>query len=79
MSTRQSNSEPEIRQMYQRFLAGWAMDSLALRSAGLDRPCPRGANVLVPAGPGSRPDVTGHRISEPDSRAEVLKSPRHAA
>jgi hypothetical protein len=30
------------RRMYQRVLAGWAMDLLALRRAGLDRPGRRG-------------------------------------
>jgi hypothetical protein len=31
------------RQMYQRVLAGWAMDLLTLRRAGLDQPGRRGA------------------------------------
>jgi hypothetical protein len=37
--------------MFQRTLAGWAMDMLELRRRGLDRPCQRGAEG-GPAWPG---------------------------
>lgn len=71
--------EPEIRQMYQRFLASWAMDTLSLRSAGLDRPCPRGANVLAPAGPGTRSDAAECRDNHRSTQLGELRNPRHAA
>lgn len=36
-----AEAEQEARQMFQRFLAGWAMDVLELRRRGLDRPVER--------------------------------------
>jgi len=39
----------ECREMFQRYLAAWATDVLALRRHGLDRPCVRDA--WAPAAP----------------------------
>jgi hypothetical protein len=47
---------PEARAqlMFQRVITGWAMDALALRRRGLDRPGPRQGNSLGAAPPAMR-------------------------
>ena len=42
--------EAAARRLYQRVVTGWALDALALRKRGLDRPCKRGS--ARPVGPG---------------------------
>lgn len=41
--------EQDARRIYARYLSGWAMDALALRRSGLDRPSVRSASA--PAAP----------------------------
>ena len=36
-----SDARSEVRAMFQRVLAAWAVDALSLRRRGLDRPCSR--------------------------------------
>jgi len=40
-TVRAQRARIEAARMYRRALAQWAMDLMALRSAGLDRPCRR--------------------------------------
>jgi hypothetical protein len=44
----------EARAIYQRVLAGWAMDSLELRRGGLDRPSFRSTGDTLPVTPARR-------------------------
>jgi hypothetical protein len=53
--TEASMAEAEARRLFQRVLAGWAMDVLALRRAGLDRPTWRPCIPRYPVG--SRQDL----------------------
>lgn len=50
---RRSVSDPRVaaRAMFERVLGAWAMDVLALRRRGLDRPGRRGLIGLAPAAP----------------------------
>ena len=49
---RPCRAEVEVRRMFQRTLGGWAMDLLALRRAGLDRPGRRAGTDRPLMGPG---------------------------
>jgi hypothetical protein len=40
----------EVRAMFQRVLAAWAVDALSLRRRGLDRPCSRDRGGATPGG-----------------------------
>ncbi|MEC9374431.1 MAG: hypothetical protein VYC34_11335 [Planctomycetota bacterium] len=51
MNLEAARAEQMARAMFQRVLKGWAMDALALRQSGLDRPSVRGA--IAPASPWS--------------------------
>jgi hypothetical protein len=43
--------QEHARHMFQRVITGWAMDALALRRSGLDRPCVRtGSGLWVSPG-----------------------------
>lgn len=53
--TEASMAEAEAKRLFQRVLAGWAMDVLMLRHAGLDRPTWRPSAPRCPVG--SRQDL----------------------
>jgi hypothetical protein len=51
-----SHPENPTRDMFRRYLSGWAMDLLELRRQGLDRPCTRDCADAGPVAPGTFPD-----------------------
>lgn len=46
----QFDARSDVRAMFQRVLAAWAVDALSLRRRGLDRPCHRGGAGLALGG-----------------------------
>ena len=58
----------DVHAMFQRMLTGWAMDTLALRRRGLDRPCRRTCAGAAQPLPGRR-DLT----PEPASRRGPIR------
>ena len=53
-----------VQEMFQRVITGWAMDALALRRRGLDRPTARDGAVL--ALPGRQSEEGPLRLRYPD-------------
>ena len=51
----------EVRAMFQRVLAAWAVDALSLRRRGLDRPCSRDGDG------GATPGCTGPGRFSPEA------------